>query len=258
MSENKLSLRLLALFAITALFTVFNMTAAFAYDAVYVNPDTGYKAYIIDEEDLLTDEEEQQILNDHMINITNYGGVAFVSTSSSDGEGTAKQFCYELFNNDSGTTFAIDMGARKISLMSSGAIYKRINDNYGHIITDNTYRYATNGDYAGCANEAFYEISTLLDGGRIAQPMRFISNLLMAIVFALLGNFIYVWIKKGKVTIDNEALIAAAAGAVIGTVVGKTLVNSKKTRHTSSSGGSGGGGGGGGGGFSGGGGSHSF
>ena len=96
-----------------------------------------------------------------------------------------------------------------------------------------------------------------LEGGRIAEPMRYVSNFLMAIVFALVFNFIYVWFMKGKVSVDSEALIAAAAGAVIGTAVGKNLVNSRKVRHTSSSG-SGGSGGGGGGGFSGGGGSHSF
>ena len=141
--------------------------------------------------------------------------------------------------------------------MSSGTIYKTINKSYGSIITDNIYTYAAKGDYLSCAGKGFDQMAVKLAGGRIAEPMRYVSNLLMAIVFALVFNFMYVWIKKGKVAVDSEALIAAAAGAVIGTVVGKNLVNSRKVRHSSSSG-HGGGSSHGGGGFSGGGGSHSF
>lgn len=258
MSEHNSILRFLTVPALVLLSVLFFFRSAFAYDALYVNPDTGYEAYIIDEEDLLTDDEEEELLNDHMTGITEYGGVSFVTTSSDNAEEAAKNYCYDLFNNESGTTLLIDMGDRKIAIMSSGEIYKTINKSYGNIITDNIYSYATNEDYLGCAEKGFDQMTTKLEGGRIAEPMRYISNFLMAIVFALVFNFMYVWIKKGKVTVDSEALIAAAAGFVIGTAVGKSLVNSRKVRHKSSSGGSGGGGGGGGGGFSGGGGSHSF
>ena len=258
MWEHRLSIKIFAIPVLTLLFAMLFMRATYAYDALYTNPDTGYSAYIVDDEDLLTDEEEESLLNDHMIGITEYGGASFYTTSSSDVEKTTRDLCYALFNNDSGTTLCIDMGDRKISVQSSGAIYKRINKAYGSTITDNIYKYASSEDYYGCAAEGFDEIYTLLEGGRIAQPMRYISNFFMAIVFALIINFLYVWISKGKVTVDNEVLIAAAAGAVVGTVVGKNLVSSHKTRHTSNSSGGGHGGGGGGGGFSGGGGSHSF
>ncbi|MCR5237790.1 MAG: TPM domain-containing protein [Lachnospiraceae bacterium] len=256
MSVNK-AFRYLVIQAVAVMSLVLFVRPAFAYEAQYFNKESGYGAYIIDEEDLLTDEEEEELLYDHMKPITEYGGVSFVTTSSENAEKTAADFCYSLFNNDSGTTLAIDMGDRKISIMSSGAIYKTINKSYGNIITDNIYSYATEEDYLGCAEEGFDEMLVKLEGGRIAEPMRYVSNFLMAIVFALVFNFIYVWFMKGKVSVDSEALIAAAAGAVIGTAVGKNLVNSRKVRHTSSSG-SGGSGGGGGGGFSGGGGSHSF
>ncbi|MBR1524854.1 MAG: TPM domain-containing protein [Lachnospiraceae bacterium] len=257
MSENKSLIKFLALTQLTILFFILPNDRAFAYEPVYVNVETGYEAYIIDDEDLLSEEEETALLNDYLRSVTNYGGAAFVSTSSSDAEKTAADYCYELFNNESGTTLCIDMGDRRIAIMSSGEIYKHINKSYGYIITDNIYGYATKGDYFGCAEEGFNEIVTVLYGERIAQPMRYISTLLLAVVFALLFNFMYVWMKKGKVSVDSETLIAAAAGAVIGTAVGKNLVSSHKTRHSSGSGG-GSGGGGGGGGFSGGGGSHSF
>ncbi|MCR5409620.1 MAG: TPM domain-containing protein [Lachnospiraceae bacterium] len=256
MSEHKTMTVLLAMPLITLLSSAFFVRPALAYDALYENPDTGYEAYIIDDEDLLTEDEEEALLNDHMIPITEYGGVSFVTSSSDNAEKTAADYCYDLFDNDSGTTLLIDMGDRKISIMSSGEIYKTINKSYGSIITDNIYKYATNEEYAECAGKGFEQIRTKLEGGRIAEPMRYISNFFMAVVFALIFNFLYVWFLKGKVTVDSEALIAAAAGAVIGTAVSKNLVSSHKTRHTSSSGGHSGGGGGGG--FSGGGGSHSF
>ena len=257
MSEHNSFIRLSAIPVFLVLSGILFIKPAFAYDAQYINNESGFAAYIIDEEDLLTDEEEEELLYDHMKPLTEYGGASFVTTSSGDAEKTAADFCYNLFNNDSGTTLLIDMGDRKISIMSSGAVYKTINKNYGNIITDNIYEYATRGEYLLCAEKGFDQMTVKLEGGRIAEPMRYISNFLMAVVFALVFNFIYVWIKKGRVKVDSEVLIAAAAGAVIGTAVGKNLVNSRKTRHTSGSSG-GGGHGGGGGGFSGGGGSHSF
>ena len=260
MSADKMLEKLWTAAVLTLFFLMANAKAVYAYDAAYVNPETGYEAYIIDDEDLLDADEEERLLSNYLVRVTEYGGAAFVTTSSGDAEQTAKDYCYELFNNESATTLLIDMGDRRISIMSSGGINKRINRNYANIITDNIYRYATRGDYYYCAGEGFDEILILLDGGRIAQPMRYISNLLLAAVLALLINFIYVWVKKGRVSIDNEALITAAAGAVIAGAVGKNLVSSHRSRRSSDSGsGSGGGfGGGGGGGFSGSGGSHGF
>ena len=258
MSELKAFIKYLTIPLTGLLSVIFICSQAFAYEPSYVNPDTGYEAYVIDEEDLLTDDEEWLLLSEYMMRITDYGGAAFVTASSGNAEKTAADYCFHLFDNESGTTLLIDMGDRKISIMSSGEIYKTITKSYGNIITDNIYSYATKGDYLGCAEKGFDQIGLKLEGKRIAEPMRYVSNLLLAIVFALVFNFMYVWIKKGKAVIDSEALIAAAAGAVIGTAVGKNLVHSRKVRHSSGSGGGGHSGGGGGGGFSGGGGSHSF
>ncbi len=219
---------------------------------------TDYEMYLGDFEDLLTDEEEDKLL-EKMEGITKYGGVAFITDSSDNAEQTAADYCYELFNNDSGIVFLIDMGERRIAIMSSGAIYKRVTNNYATLITDNIYNYAKNEDYLGCAMEGFSQILTLLEGGRIAAPMKHITNLLIALVLGLVLNFIYLWVAKKRVSApEAEYMTAIAAGAVVG-MASKDLISSHKTRHSSDSG-SGGGfsGGGGGGGFSGGGGSHGF
>ncbi|MBO6214688.1 MAG: TPM domain-containing protein [Lachnospiraceae bacterium] len=227
--------------------------------ALYVNSETGYGVYIYDEEDLLTDEEEEELLQ-NMIPLTEYGGAAFLSTYSSDAESTVRNSSSNIFNNASSTLLLIDMGVREIKLANTGAVHKAVTDNYMNIITDNSYTYASDGDYLACAQAIFEQEYSVLEGQRIAQPMRYLTNILTAIVVGLLLNFIYVWVRKGKVTISDSELIAAAAGAAIGTAVSKQRVSSRKTRIVSSSGSGGGGGGfsGGGGGFSGGTGGHKF
>ena len=88
-----------------------------ADDALYVNSETGYGVYIYDDEDLLTDEEEEELLQ-NMIPLTTYGGAAFVSTSSQDAEAAVRSESHNIFNNASSTLFLIDMGAREIKLLN--------------------------------------------------------------------------------------------------------------------------------------------
>lgn len=262
--KRRILSRIMAAVFITMQLTVISAFTVFAGGgALYTNSDTGYSVYILDEENLLTDEEENRLL-ETMKELTQYGGAAFVSTSGSNSGQTVTDLSYELFHNDSSTLFLIDMGAREIKMANAGAVEKRVAKNYINIITDNVYAYASKGDYLTCARKAFEQEYTLLEGGRIAQPMRFLTNILTAVVLGLLLNFIYVWVKKGKTAVNDRELIAAAAGAAVTTAVTKTLVSSRKIRHESSSGGgfsgSSGGGGfsGGGGGFSGSSGGHKF
>ena len=53
--------------------------SASAYDGegtVYRNTETGYSAVILDDDDLLTDNEERQLV-EYMIPITEFGDIAF-------------------------------------------------------------------------------------------------------------------------------------------------------------------------------------
>ena len=50
---------------------------------IYDNPQTGYSVYINDAYDLLTEEEEANLLDD-MIPITEYGNAGFVSCSNTE------------------------------------------------------------------------------------------------------------------------------------------------------------------------------
>jgi len=222
-----------------------------------------YTVIIDDSEDLLS-EEEEKLLYQQMLAITEYGNCAFASVRQY-GQNTdtyAKNLYRSYFGTQSGTLFLIDMGQRNIWIFSDGAIYRTINKAYANTITDNVYRYASLGSYYHCASEAFSEMLILLEGGRIAQPMKYISNVLIALVSALLLNFFFLILQRKKNNSFATAAekMTAAAGVY---VLSRQLTKSSKHRHVESSGGgsSGGGGfsgGGGGGGSSGGGGGHSF
>lgn len=227
----------------------------------YTNPDTGYRVLIEDKANLLKESDRQELLSE-MEKITAYGHAAFHTIDANTGtaESYASGYYHNKFNQDSGVLFLIDMDNRKVYIFSDGAIYKTVTRTYANVITDNVYQYASNADYYTCASKVFSQVYDLLEGRRIAQPMKYVSNVLLAIVLALLINYIIVRLyAKAKAPSRNELLK--------GIFVDKKLTDTKATFDhetrkydpvESSSGGSSGGGGGGGGGSSGGGGGHSF
>ncbi len=267
MSVNDRTWRLICLLAV--------MTMLFPLVLDFVIPEKKYDAstadvsdlvIIRDHADLLTDEEEKA-LSGHMLPVTKYGGAAFYTNSASisNAPSYAKKCYRDCFGTKSGTLFLIDMYTREIYIFSDGRIYSKITNAKAKTITDNVYRYATRGDYAECAMQAFDQISTLLAGGIIPQYMKHASNALLSFAIGLLAVFI-VANAKTRMQDDNEAKVfqeMARKKAGLGSPTEQHLVKIKRTRHVESSGGGGGssgggGGGGGGGGSSGGGGGHGF
>ncbi len=230
-----------------------------------VHGEAGYQIVVDDQEDLLTSEEEK-MLAEKMTEVAEYGNVAFVTVNQYEDTGSyAKKLYRSYFGKDSGMLFLIDMGRRNIWIYCDGAIYRTIDRAYANTIADNIYRYAKRGEYFDCAMNAFDQAAILLKGGRIAQPMKYVSNILIACVCALLVNFFLLTLQRG----DDEKIIAKAAPALATSVgiyvVSKKITSSRSHKHVEYSGGGssgggsfGGGGGGGGGGSSGGGGGHSF
>ncbi len=231
----------------------------------YTNQDTEYRVLIEDGAELLTEEERLELALE-MQGITAYGSAAFVTVENNDfsTEGFARDYYMDRFGTDSGTVFVIDMDNRNIWIHSDGAVYRVVTTAYANTVTDNVYRYASRGDYYECAKEAFGEIQALLDGQRIAQPMKYISNALLAMILALLANF--------GLVICFTRLRKPGGNAVLANIHRRFTYSEIRAVHThqseiydpvssgsdgGSSGGSGGGGSSGGG-SSGGGGGHSF
>lgn len=228
---KKIKYLFLLLFALT-----FFTRNVYALDADYVNSATGYKVYIIDEYNLLSDQEERRLLQD-MIPITEFGNAAFVSVDTDVSTPVyAKEKYKELFGYDSGSLFVIDMGNRNIWIHSNGKIYKTITKAYANTITDNVYTYASKQQYYECAANVFRQEYTLLQGGKIAQPMKYITNAIISFIIAILGNFLLLQSGRNKVEdFDGTSTINLAKSGLIVLAEAKLLSSSKKRRAESSS-----------------------
>ncbi|MCI5620789.1 MAG: TPM domain-containing protein [Lachnospiraceae bacterium] len=259
-SMKKMSLWLTG--CVLGLLFFFGSTQKCLAETVYVNPDTGYEAVIEDGAGLLTTEELDKLAIE-MKEATAYGNLMFVSIDYNPNYGEDASYEYaadtleERYGYESSTIFLIDMDERMIYIYSIGANYKTISKARANTITDNVYRYASDAEYYLCASKAIEQITTVLSGGRIAQPMKYISNAFLALILALLINFIVVRvISKAKKPGRDELLEGVFAKCTINHPKA-TMTNQTRVYDPPSSSG-GGGGGGGGGGHSGGGGGHSF
>lgn len=235
--------------------------AAFDGNEIYLNPETSYQV-LLEDDALLLDDAEAQELAALMQEITAYGNAAFKTTDNNDWdtESYARQYYQEQFGTASGTLFLIDMDNRNIWIHSDGAVYKVITSSYANTITDNVYRYASDGDYYDCAAQAYAQILTLLKGHKIAQPMKYISNALLALILALLLNYGLVSFFTGIRKPRRRVLLENGRNRFNYTQPRAFFIRESRTYNpvSSSDSGSSSGGSGGGGSSSGGGGGHSF
>ncbi len=254
-------------FVLLILFGLLLSSKMFALGSLYIN----------DKADLLT-EEEEEYLEQAMAPICEFGGVAFVSNDeeyNGSASSLAEGYCLEYFGSgQSGTVFLIDMYNRRIEIYSDGEIYKVIGTTWANAITDNVYTYATDEEYFLCAYNAFSQIATILEGGKVSAPMRYASSVMMGIALSLLIMYLILWNSRKKKLGSNIKLIKEIEELEDNakysddydyskdleklkyvTMVDKTLIREEKIYHSSSSSG---GGHGGGGGHSGGGGGHGF
>ncbi len=237
--------------------------AADADEVVYINRETNYGVWIRDDAQLL-DEDEEQELAQQMQGITAYGNAVFKTTDSGvwDTASYAEEYYREKIGTASGMLLLIDMDNRMIWIHCDGAVYQVITKSYANTITDNVYRYASDSDYYECAAQAYGQALTLLEGDRIAQPMKYISNALLAVILALLLNYGLVCLFTGKRKPARRELLGNAGNYFRYTEPQAFFVRESRTYNPTSSGSGGSSGGGGGGsssgGSSGGGGGHRF
>ena len=230
---------------------------------VWSNPETGYCVILEDDADLLSQEEEAQLAS-QMQEITDYGNALFKTISYNNFSASyfAEDYYHGQFGAESGTLFLIDMGNRELYIFSDGAVYKTITKAYAATITDNIYRYASDQDYYLCASTAFDQIHTLLSGRRIAQPMKYISNALLALILAALINYFIVRLLSTSSKPDKREILNSVYAKFAFSDAQKKLTKQSKVYHPrstgSSSGSHSGGGGHSSGGRSGGGGGHRF
>ena len=229
------------------------------------NSNSGeYNAYSIlieDDANLLTDSEKRQLMED-MRPLSKYGNIVFksVSVNPVNVETFARTYYISKFGHESGSVFVIDMDNRQIAIASYGNNERVITNNKADIITSNVYRYATNQNYYMCAKKAYEQMYTLLEGGKVAEPMRYASNIVLSLVLAFfIGFFRILATSKIKKADQNEVLGGCDIKFIVDNVQGiKTGTHRVYDPPSDSGGGGSSGGGGGGGGGGGSSGSHGF
>ncbi len=203
---------------------------------------------IEDDADLLTEEEETEL--EHIMSpLTEYGRIVFKSINQNpeyDTETYARNYYYSHYGNENGTILLIDMQYRYVYIVSGGYNYTVITPRKAQIITDNIYKYLTNKEYFEGSKLSFEQIGTLLEGGKIYEPMRYISSALISLIASAFLVFFFIMRKSAFKKIPNkdlvkDCIIAFSAANIIGSAVGTIK---KYSPSSSSSGGSSGGGGG--------------
>ena len=224
---------------------------------------TNNTAVVDDRADLLTDDEESTLIR-IMQGVLPYGNAAVLTADHDvrNSEDYAREAYLSLFGQTSGTLFFIDLDNHYLQFFSGGDMYKTLTTGRTNEITDNVYTYASDGLYYDCAAQAYLQVITILEGGRISTPMKYVTNAVLAVGLVLMVNLWIVFAQRKKP--DPAKPEDTFSEPHRGGVHQVHVVMTKQTKHRHSEGGGviigggGGGFGGGGGGFSGGGGGHSF
>lgn len=213
-----------------------------------VNPNTGYGIVILDEADLLSDTEEQLLVED-MRPITAYGNVAFWSTNAraSNEIEQARLKRKELFDYSSATIFVINMANRKLTIQSYGKLYSGISDSRARSITDNVSSYATRRDYYTAASRCYFQINAVMEGVDIPEPMKLTGYAVLSAILGFTIILIVAFSSKFNPLRAEPEEISGMHGEGEPGKEGKRVIIKEEEYSTSSGGGGGGCGGGGGG-----------
>ena len=213
--------------------------------------ETNYKVIIEDDADLLTATEEAE-LKKQMTVLTEFGNVLFKTTSGSTSYSKSlkyiQDYYYSILQNKPGVAFYIDMHARQVCACATGGLDKIITNGKCDSIMDNIYKYASKEQYFKCAEETFSQMNILLNGGKIAESMKYICNAFVAVMISFFASYGFFSLFRGNKKASNQDLIDECDVTLNTTpiIVTKTGQHSVYSPPSSSSGGSSGGGGGGG------------
>lgn len=219
-------------------------------DDYYINGnnETDYVCTVMDDAHIFDfDDQYFKKLKKEINSFTEYGSICVATIDNAYG-GSTRDAALNFFGEDGDyeninmALLLIDMDNRMIYIHSMGRVNSILTASRAETITDNVYKYASNGDYERCAYEAVLQMNTIMGGGRIAQPMRYICNALLAMLF---GIFIMYYIAKKSSSSQDivavEELLKDTNYYNKLNDVDIRFVTSRKTRRSSSSSGGGGG-----------------
>ena len=214
----------------------------------YTNPETGYRVRVEDYAGLLI-EGQADMLAESMKQVTAYSDAAFVTVDADVDWYNLKQYAgdylYSMFGNN-GVLLMINMSTmnrdnRSLEMVADGPAYEVIDAKVCETIADNIYRYAGNGDYYGCAEEAFSQVFAKFEGRRIAQPMKYICNFILALIAAMFINYLYAKATVRTVKASDSDVIVNTNRRFAAGNFKRVLTNQTRQYVSSSSSSSGGG-----------------
>lgn len=202
------------------------------------NTATQYEFFIDDRADLFTDREEQELVP-QMWKFTDTCNVCVLTVYENDYASTEDLLYYyydEVFGYDDGVVFCIDMDERMVQMYSYGTPEDTLTKTKQQVISDNIYTYATNREYYLCALNGITQMYTVLSGGRISQPMKYISNVCIAAIFALLIAYAIARISSLSMEAGNKELLNSMFTRFGFRSTGSVLTGTSRTHVPRSSG----------------------
>lgn len=190
--RNPWVLNALVLLAVLALLWPLFQDAIYALDLGEEQSAPGKYGITLRDEAELFSQQERASLEKTMEQLTAYCPVALLTTRDARGLSTAAlaERVYEALYapKKNSVLFLIDLDNRSLWI-EAGDELELLSVGMCDSITDNVYRYASEGDYCRCAREAFRQMRTVLAEGKVPQPMKHLSNLLIALCLGLMAAF---------------------------------------------------------------------
>ncbi|MCR5742716.1 MAG: TPM domain-containing protein [Lachnospiraceae bacterium] len=186
------------------------ITAVFMLIGVLMFSDYALANSVIieDEMDVLSYEEEET-LRATMNELSAYGSVLFISIdSNTNSYMIASQRCWDYFQNGSAAVFCIDFNNRDLTIYVTGEMADRVSKSKCDIIADNVYGYASQGYYARAAIEAFTQVRMVYEGKNISSGMKIVGNICIALIIALMLNYMLAKALHGNKKMDNYAMLS--------------------------------------------------
>jgi hypothetical protein len=188
----------------------------------------------IDDKAKLFSAEDVARITEEMNELAEYGNVCVYTYNvytSSTAIG-ASNYYNDHFGTESGFLFFIDTFHREVYVETDGYIRDIIPRSKALTITDNVYSLASDGLFAECSALAIRQAVKLMKGERISERMRVISGIFVAVLAALLINFVVLrrMNRKSEVSLGELSLgVKGRARFENGNiaVVGRTFVENR-------------------------------
>lgn len=192
-------------FALIAGIVIFLNSELIYAESQYKNTETEYEAFIQDDMDLLTEENEKELLKT-MEKITEFGGVAFVSISEEEKNSWeyARKSYLELFCGENGVVFLINMYDKSIYIYCGGGLsYSLTNSKITEISKKVSY-YISHENYVLACKKAYSEMLTILERDEVTTVRKYVSNGVLALILGFFVTFIAVKITSYTKKADDS------------------------------------------------------